>query len=305
MLEKKSMVLNSVDNNEQKALLNMECDGTLTRGNVRLYSFSQEPKGIISLGIFTGQKVIKAGLTKVSNMLYSFQTEMEKIPGKFSCAVVNFVQSESFPLLYGASEGGVSKETILDNVIEQLQETKNVSEIESVLDEYDIDFDDKVKDEIEEEINKNITDEDISICAQKTCNCEDCEYKKYYLNRARKLSSEEEDVKNFYEDIKGQIDKIFSENSSEKYLEELLPNSKFVRVNMDENDYYVLGLIYENEEIKYICYGVPGVYQSKPPKQLSGYPIWFPIDKSNEEGFGYWLTYQDAESGESVKATIV
>ena len=85
----------------------------------------------------------------------------------------------------------------------------------------------------------------------------------------------------------------------------MIPNSKWVRVEFDgEGDYYILGLIYEGENIKYVCYGVPGIYQKTPPKQLSGYPVWFPLDNEKRESFGYWLTYQDAESGESIKAIV-
>ena len=72
----------------------------------------------------------------------------------------------------------------------------------------------------------------------------------------------------------------------------------------ESGDYYVLGLIYEEDELKYVCYGVTGIYQKNPPRELSGYPVWFPLDKEKREGFGYWLTYQDAESGKSVKAIV-
>lgn len=105
--------------------------------------------------------------------------------------------------------------------------------------------------------------------------------------------------------MKGQIDSLFENNPTEEYLETLIPNSKWVKVELKNGDYYVLGLIYQDQQLKYICYGVPGVYQTLPPRQLSGYPVWFPLDSNKNEGFGYWLSYQDAENGESVKAVII
>ena len=73
----------------------------------------------------------------------------------------------------------------------------------------------------------------------------------------------------------------------------------------DDGDFYVFGLLYDdNENIKYVCYGVPAVFEENPPDELSGYPIWLPLDKDNAKGFGYWLTYQDASTGEPVKAII-
>ena len=86
----------------------------------------------------------------------------------------------------------------------------------------------------------------------------------------------------------------------------MIPNSKWVKVEYeDEGDFYVFGLIYDKDKnVKYVCYGVPAVYEEEPPQELSGEPIWTPIDKQNEKGFGYWLTYQDAETGEPVKIVV-
>ena len=133
------------------------------------------------------------------------------------------------------------------------------------------------------------------------------------LNKGEKVTQEDfdaneeeiiENEKTFYQEIKPQIDKLFQENKEEGYLNKIFPNSKWVKVNLDNGDYYVFGLIYQNEDVKYICYGVPGIYQKVPPRELAGYPAWLPLDNDNQEGFGYWLTYQDAQSGESVKAIV-
>ena len=141
---------------------------------------------------------------------------------------------------------------------------------------------------------------------------ENCAYKKYFFDMQEKeelpaetLNAQEENSQSFYSEIKKQIDLLFEQHQAESYLENAIPQSKWVKVEFEEGgDYYVFGLVYEEDELKYICYGVPGIYSSTPPKQLSGYPIWFPLDKNNEQGFGYWLTYQDAETGESIKAII-
>ena len=110
----------------------------------------------------------------------------------------------------------------------------------------------------------------------------------------------------FLDRLKPQIDKMFEENPTETMLQNLIPSSKWVKVEYeDDGDFYVLGLLYDDEDnIKYVCYGVPAVFEEDPPKELSGYPIWFPLDKENSKGFGYWLTYQDASTGEPVKAIM-
>ena len=59
--------------------------------------------------------------------------------------------------------------------------------------------------------------------------------------------------------------------------------------------------MYENDKIKYVCYGVPSVYTEEAPADIKGFAQWLPIDIEKEKGFGYWITYQDAENGENVK----
>ena len=75
-------------------------------------------------------------------------------------------------------------------------------------------------------------------------------------------------------------------------------------MELEKENYYVFGLIKKDEQVRYICYGVPGIYQKTPPRELAGFPSWLPLDSQNFEGFGYWLTYQDADSGESVRAIV-
>ena len=311
MLERKNIVLNGVENQSQRAVLTLECDEEITKGKLRLYNFGVEPKGILSLGIYQNEKVEKAGLIKSSSMLYTFSCDI-KLGKDFSCAVINFVEGEPKPILYGNCEGYSDREEIFEEVLNALSTSKNMADVEDVLDEYGVDYNDKLKEEIENEIEKTFKD-DVSACSQENCkDCEQCEFKKYYLSKVsltNEIFNETElqpSKEMFYLELKPQIDDLFANNPSEEYLQELLPNSKWVKVKIDEDgNYYVLGLIYEENNLKYICYGVPGVYQKNAPRELSGYPVWFPLEESKPQGFGYWLSYQDAESGESVKATVV
>ncbi|MBO5394487.1 MAG: hypothetical protein J6A28_01090 [Clostridia bacterium] len=309
MLVKKNVVLQGTNDKNKKAILSLECDGYETTGSVRLYGFTSEPLGIISLGIFADGKVEKAGLTRVENMLYKFACNIKSLPEDFSCAVVNFSQGELVPVLFGNSQGSGRKEEVFDSVVLALNETKSVKDVEKILDEHNIEYDDNLKEEIEHEIDK---------CTGK---CEECVYKKYYFENVKNQAVEDEEtsekledtaegkqekINAFYSEIKKQIDDLFDNNPEEEYLASMLPNSKWVKVKVDEfGNYYVIGLIYEQESLKYICYGVPGVFQEIPPRQLSGFPVWFPLDEHNPQSFGYWLSYQDADSGESVKAVLI
>lgn len=308
MVERKNIVLNGVENNAKKAVLTLESDGQVTKGRLRLYNFGAEPKGIITLGIYQNNNVVKAGLIRASSMLYTFSCNLSRLNNTFSCAVINFLEGEPKPILYGNSEGYSDQDLIFGEVMQALASSKNITEVEDTLDKYGFDYEESLK----EEINK-VIDEEIKVCSSQDCNnCENCEYKKFYLSQVNTENIKEqqelevEPVDGFYMEMKPQLDDIFTNNPSEDYLQNLLPNSKWVKVKIDEDgNYYVLGLIYEDEKLKYICYGVPGVFQKNAPRELSGYPVWFPLDEDKPQGFGYWLSYQDAESGESVKATVI
>ena len=60
MIYKKSVVLSSLNGGKEKAVVTFEYDGGETIGNVRLYNFSKEPEGVLSLGILQDGKIFLA-----------------------------------------------------------------------------------------------------------------------------------------------------------------------------------------------------------------------------------------------------
>ena len=299
MFLKKSLVLVGTKNEEEKAVLTLEKKDDFFDGRIRFYNFSNEPNGILSIGFYDGEKVVKCGLSRVSSMLYNFKTDADELPEKFSCAVVNFSKGEMDSLLYGNTDGYSNKTSQLGKIMTSaFNEKIGVEEVTRVLDENGVDYDDELKNEIEEEIEKNF-------CG----NCSTCKYKNAFFenNNFKVISNFEEEKQkpSFFSEIKGKIESLFAKSEKEEFLEEIIPNSKWVKVEYeDDGDYYILGLIYEQNELKYIVYGVPGVYQKLPPKEIAGYPVWFPLDKEKRESFGYWLSYQDANTGESIRAIV-
>lgn len=328
MLKRKSIVLSDISNNSsKKAVLSLEEDGTGVKGTLRLYNFPFELSGISSLGFYVDQKVYKAGLTYKSHMLYDFFLSINELPNKFSCAVVNFQNAVATPILYGSSEG--NNENIYGSIISEIAKDNSLKNTKQTLDSFGVDFDEEEKKQIEKEI-------DSALCDDSCGNCSDCVYKKYFYenqpheeetvstNSLHKEETvdlvdknvqepakenerkEEENEIIFIDKLKPQIDKLFETNPMEDNLQKLIPYSKWVKVEYeDDGDFYVFGLLYdEHDNVRYVCYGVPAVFEEEPPKELSGYPIWLPLDKDNMRGFGYWLTYQDATTGEPVKAII-
>lgn len=443
MLKRKCIVLSDVENDSnKKAVLALEEDGVGVGGTLRLYNFSAEPLGVLSLGLYQKSKVFKAGLTRKSQMFYTFFLDLKQIPSVFSCAIVNFQNAQPKPILFGSSSG--NNDEVYANIISELSDKKeSAATAQKVLDKYGVDYADDEKAQIEAEI-------DTAICT----NCENCIYKKHFLQQQEKenLSKNQQNEKeqkenlqneslqnenqqkenlqnenfqtdentpkifrvenflgeekkcnilknnknsvkfsNFFEKnsdfsqnlqnfenfnnsnaaqdeqnledfnkvenlqnaenfqntekldkfqneenyqvsqaaveaagdnggafdfqtddneqvdffgrLKPQIDKLFQENPAEEHLQEIIPSSKWVRVESGDDDFYVFGLLYDEDgQIRYVCYGVPAVFEENPPKELLGYPIWLPLGQ--DDGFGYWLMYQDAATGQPVKAVI-
>lgn len=105
----------------------------------------------------------------------------------------------------------------------------------------------------------------------------------------------------FYQMIAEQLDELFDKYPREFNLENLIENSKWVKINFEnDNKYYVVGIIYINDDIKYICYGVPGEYNNEPPRELQGYSQWLPTNTNAPYTDGYWVMYQDADTGENI-----
>lgn len=104
----------------------------------------------------------------------------------------------------------------------------------------------------------------------------------------------------FYEQIKDQIDELFKNHNREENLEMIIPNSKWVKVEyQDVPGHYVMGLIYDEDKLRFISYGLPSGNSKTPPDDLAEYAQW--IETNNNSGSGYWLVYQSAKDGESVK----
>lgn len=308
-MTRKSLVL-SDNSSDKKGVLSIQKDEVGLCGTLRLYNFPSEPLGVSSLGIYHNGEVTKAGLTRKSHMFYQFFLQLNEIPENFSVAVVNFQNAVAKPILYGSSKG--SEDDIYASIISEISENSSYQNTKEVLDKYGVGFEETEKKEIEKEIDNSLCDK----------NCENCIYKKFFYENQQNAGveslnnesgfQEEKDVAGneeveenmFYFRLKPQIDKLFEKYPVESNLQSLLPSSKFIKVEYeDDGDFYVFGLVYDNQgEVKYVCYGVPAVFEQGPPEELSGYPIWLPLDK--EKGFGYWLTYQDATTGEPVKAIL-
>ncbi len=103
----------------------------------------------------------------------------------------------------------------------------------------------------------------------------------------------------FYGRMRPDIEKIFSSYPKEEGLERAMEGSRWARIGYGKNRYYVFGVLSVEGSPRYICYGVPSADGKNPPSGLGGYATYFPV-----AGGGYWIMYQDANTGVSVKISL-
>ncbi|MBE5732047.1 MAG: hypothetical protein E7353_03330 [Clostridiales bacterium] len=105
----------------------------------------------------------------------------------------------------------------------------------------------------------------------------------------------------YYEQIKDKIDALFKAGEREDSLTKLMPDTRWVKIEYSPTQFYVVGIVgREGGMPDYICYGVPSSF-SRPIECLGKHARWVPVDVRDPQGSGYWLLFQSAKTGETIK----
>ena len=104
----------------------------------------------------------------------------------------------------------------------------------------------------------------------------------------------------YFESVKKELDGLFFKFPQEQNLCRLFKDSKWAKIYYSTDKYYVVGLIFSNDKERYICYGVPAIYSNSPPKEFEGFCSFIPLSVFDMFGAGYWIMFQDADSGKCV-----
>lgn len=97
----------------------------------------------------------------------------------------------------------------------------------------------------------------------------------------------------FYLQVQNSLDEIMQRYPHDTELEKVIPDSEWVRVPTVDDEYYVVGIV--QGEQKVLCYGVPDRSAANPPECEADCRQWL---QTAEDGSGYWMMYQDADTGE-------
>lgn len=104
----------------------------------------------------------------------------------------------------------------------------------------------------------------------------------------------------FYLSVKDEIENLFEKYPPEPALNELIPDSRWVKIDYGGGKDYVVGVIDENGVPAHIAYGIKGNRIFK-PRAASDYSLFFPVSRFILGDEGYWCMFQSAQSGETEK----
>ncbi|MEG1394847.1 MAG: hypothetical protein RSD04_03750 [Clostridia bacterium] len=119
-------------------------------------------------------------------------------------------------------------------------------------------------------------------------------------NVATDISPDESVADNdFFERIQPKLEELLNTNQRDEELQELIPDSKWARIVIEGDEFYVVGLLYANGQPDLVCYGVPDINRNSPPQCKEECRQWLELEK---DGRGYWLMYQSAKDGKTITA---
>ena len=316
---KKTIVLNNphLASYNGSAILTLIKNSDGVMGTLKTFNIASSPN--LVLGIAQNNKqVFKQNINLYNNNSYSFKLNSLDLNENLSCVLVQDEPTTVIPLIWGSDNKNNLKEEIISNLNILKNQTKkqeiNIQKTIDLDEMFDISNVDEIIDEslsVEGFEDTNNTENNFvksnNVSFENLPHNFDFNTINTTSNSTNSIIDEEmtnitlDDNETFFESISDQIENLFNSYPAENSLEELIPNSKWVKIDYENNgNFYVLGLIYEDITLKYVCYGVPGNYSEIAPNGLDSYSQWLPTDLTNPTQNGYWVMYQDAITGESV-----
>ena len=306
MYLKRTLVLSDDDNN--KGILSLEktnrpmANFKIKYGEYAIFQFNDAPMELYPL-------------QKSENGLMCELPQYVDLSGNISCAIVNYEGLAQIFMLGATKDKEIFRSEVqrnIDHFTSQIKSLKTSQEVieESPLSEGD---NEEITAEIQEDIvelfeqdegdvDDAITDTLLCECLQKDSKCEGCIYKKAFFETKQKEESVQEEIENekestFFDQVKTSIENLFETYPVNQELVDAIENSQFVKVDYEgDGNFYSVGLIFDDDDLKYICYAIPSEEGVEPPKELVEFSQWLKV----RDGYGYWMTYQDGKTGESV-----
>lgn len=268
-MKSKTIILSPTsESGNSRGIITLYIEDELLKCKLRLYSCSElTPE--CKLGIYHNNEVYTANLLNKGGQYESSFVGDFNIDQNFYCAIINTANNNSVVLAGGTYAGYYFNNseifTSKENMEKEPQPTQTPSPI-------------------------NCED------CQK---CKSCKYKEYFYSQKAEIQTDKAPQNQptqptILDSITPQINHIFNTYPQNKTLTKLIPNSQFVEIK-ENGEEYSIGAIYENETLKYISYAIKSNYNLSPPKELGKHYQWLPIDAIDPLSEGYYLVFQDAK----------
>lgn len=203
--------------------------------------------------------------TYPQNVMNEEQEALQDIVGGEDIKNIEDESQEDFEPLSIEPNTTVDQSSVLENAFQQENEVSNNRENDE-----------------QEEIVQSTLKEEPKIAKEQT--------------KPKGKDNQDKSTSRFFDSIRSQMHKLFSEYEKDTQLEELVSDSKWVRVPT-EDGYYVVGIISSEDEPQLLCYGVPDEDASNPPDCDKACRQWLALDENK----GYWMMYQCAKTGEMLQ----
>ncbi|MDE5991011.1 MAG: hypothetical protein K2H36_05465 [Clostridia bacterium] len=205
-----------------------------------------------------------------------------------------------------AQQSFAPKTDVQEEFIERPSEIENVEEVSdqifSAIDETQQEQEEQLVDETVKEEGQSQTTVALQIQESETGALQEEPINETVVTKKKTKTAKNETSQPFYKKIEDNMQELFEKNERDEELSLLIPDSKWVRVSLGDDGYYVVGIIYSEDVPNIICYGVPDKDGSNPPQSNENCRQWMEIEKG---GRGYWMMYQSAQSGETMTSSIV
>jgi hypothetical protein len=290
-MNSKTIILSNHETKGRGILTIFEEDGLL-QCRLRLYNTPQLSR-FCKLGIYHEKQVTSGNLLEKNGVYTSSMVGNFDINKDFYTAIID-TENENQVIISGGTYAGFF---FNDNSV--FEENKLLHQVEKENPNTNI-----------YEYTKNETE---NKCEDDCDKCKTCKYKEFFysnqpINNANSnpvsLSTNQQnnnisqeiplEQNSNVENLKTQFQYVFENYEQDEILTSLIPNSKFAKIN-ENSKQYSIGAIYENEQMKYICYATPCNYNSPAPEELGEHYQWLPLDQDDPLSEGYYVVFQDAK----------
>lgn len=297
-MKSKTIIISAPEENNTRGILTLFQEDDLLKCRLRVYNLEKISR-LCKLGIYHQNEVFSANLIERNRVYESSFVGNFNIDQDFYVALIDTEKNNNVLLAGGTYQGFYFN----DNSV--FLESENFSSPPKMQ-------------------PKNQQNNQEEKCEENCDKCENCVYKKaFYLKEENNFNLEKplqnttleereevkendlieaeskntvelskQEIENFALSVIPQIEDLFRIYPEDKILNNLLENSRFVKIN-EGGEQFSIGAIYKDEVIQYICYAIKREYNINPPEELGKNYQWIPIDAEDPLSEGYYVVFQD------------